>query len=104
MRKACVRYVRMVMLGLFLGLIPIIGHLVPVTVAQFSGMASVASPTGFLICILVIIWLCKENWKKSFLASFLTMATAFLAFYLSVHILFYQNCVIEIYKPARTGS
>lgn len=82
-----------VIVGLFLGIIPIISHHMPDTVARFSGMTIMASPIGYILSTFVISWIYKESWKRSFYASFSTMATAFLAFYLSVHplqALFYQ--------------
>ena len=87
-----------VIVGLFLGIIPIVNYHTPSTVGQFSTMASIASPIGYVLSIFVIAWIYKENWKRSFFASFLTMTTAFLTFYLTVHPL---NTLIFQIRPRR---
>ena len=68
--------------GVLLGLISVIAGNVPIAVAQISGMTAVGSPVGYLLNVLVIAWLYKEDVRKSFILSFLTIFVAFFVFYL----------------------
>ena len=89
-----------IIIGVTIGAISILMGQVHTAVAQFSGMTVIGLNEGYLLAALLVAWLNRQRWRKSFFASFLMLSFANITYYVCILVFYFTGLGRSPFPPS----